>query len=147
MPKDGLEKDEIKRLRECLQAVHFLHRLKVPELERLMSAMKKIRFPAGNVVFKQGDIPDHFYMVSKGHLSYWVSKLFGEKKVLDLAPLDYFGETALLNSAKRSATVRAETECELFILHKNDFQKTLMANPEISQAIKVHMAQRAQAKK
>ena len=141
------EKDEMRRLQECLQATHFLHRLKLPELEKLMSAMKRIHYPAGSVVFKQGDPGDTFYLVSRGSLSYWVNKIFGEKKVADLRPKDYFGEAALINTAPRSATVRAETDCDLFVLRKNDFQATLMANPDIAQAIKLHMAQRAQAKK
>jgi CRP-like cAMP-binding protein len=141
------EKDEMRRLRECLQATHFLHRLKLPELEKLMSAMKKIHYPAGSVVFKQGDTGDTFYLVSRGQLSLWVNKLLGEKKVLDLKPLDYFGEPALINTAPRSATVKADTDCDLFVLRKGDFQATLMANPDIAQAIKLHMARRSQARK
>ncbi len=141
------EKDEMRRLRECLQATHFLHRLKLPELEKLMSAMKKIHYPAGSVVFKQGDPGDTFYLVSRGQLSLWVNRLLGEKKVLDLKPLDYFGEAALINTAPRSATVKADTDCDLFVLRKGDFQATLMANPDIAQAIKLHMAHRSQAKK
>ena len=138
---------EMKRLQECLQATHFLHRLKMAELEKLMSAMKKIHFPAGSVVFRQGDPADSFYLVSEGRLSMWVKKLLGEKKVLDLFPKDYFGEAALIKTAPRSATVKAETNCDLFVLRKDDFKATLMANPEISQMIEVHMAQRSQAKK
>ena len=150
MTPDNREKEaqeEMRRLRECLQATHFLHRLKYPELEKLMSAIKKIHYPAGSLVFQQGDPGDNFYMVSRGTLSYWVKKLLGEKKVTDLHPMDYFGEAALLSSAPRSATVKAETDCDLFVIRKDDFKATLMANPEIAQFIKEHMAQRAQAKK
>jgi CRP-like cAMP-binding protein len=66
--------------------------------------------------------------------------------VTELNPKDYFGEAALLNTAPRSATVKAETDCDLFLLHKKDFQATLMANPEIAMAIRAHMVQRKQAK-
>ena len=138
---------EMRRLQECLQATHFLHRLKYAELDKLMSAIKKIHYPAGSVVFNEGDPGDIFYMVSRGTLSYWVKKLFNEKKVMDLHPMDYFGEAALLSDAPRSATVRAETDCDLFVLRKGDFKSTLMSNPEIAQFIKEHMAKRAQAKK
>ena len=150
MAADKIEKEgreEMRRLQECLQATHFLHRLKLPELEKLMSAMKKIHYPAGSVVFNEGDAGDTFYLVSRGKLSYWVKKLFGDKQVAELNPKDYFGEAALLNTAPRSATVKAETDCDLFVLRKDDFKATLMANPEIAQLIKAHMAQRNQAKK
>lgn len=141
------EHEEMKRLRECLQATHFLHRLKFSELDKLMSAMKKIHYPAGSVVFKEGDPGDTFYLVSRGKLSFWVKKLLGEKMVAELKPKDYFGEAALLNTAPRSATVRAETDCDLFVLRKGDFHATLMSNPGIAQAIKTHMAERNRAKR
>jgi CRP-like cAMP-binding protein len=141
------ERAEMRRLQECLQATDFLHRLKLPELEKLMSAMKKIHYPAGYVVFRQGDPGDTFYLVSQGRLSLWVRKMLSEKKVADLHPMDYFGEAALLSSSPRSATVKAETDCDLFVLKKDDFQSTLMANPGIAQAIQAHRTMRSQAKK
>ncbi len=125
----------------------FLDRLKMPELEKLMSAMKKQHLPAGFTVFKQGDKGDIFYLVSRGRLSFWVRKGGVEKKVTDLQPLDYFGETALISDSPRSATVKAETECDLFLLRKADFQEILMANPWIAGEIHAQMARKTQIKK
>jgi trk system potassium uptake protein TrkA len=137
---------DIRRLRECLQATLFLDRLKMPELEKLMSAMKKQHVPAGLAVFRQGDKGETFYLVSQGKLSFWVRKGLVEKKVTELHPKDYFGETALISDAPRSATVKAETDCDLFLLHKADFKDILMANPWIAEEIRSHMAHRTQAK-
>jgi CRP-like cAMP-binding protein len=139
--------DDIRRLRECLQATLFLDRLRMPELEKLMSAMKKQRVPAGLKVFKQGAQADTFYLVSEGRLSFWVRKGKEEKWVANLGPKDYFGETALISDAPRSATIRAETDCELFILHKKDFKDILMANPWIAEEINANMAHKTQIKK
>lgn len=140
-------REDIRRLRDCLQGTFFLERLKLPELEKLMSAMKKLRVPAGFTIFKQGQPGDTFFLVSKGRLSFSVKKGLSEKKVADLQPLDYFGETALISDAPRSATVKAETECELFLLHKTDFNEILMANPWISEEIRAQMARKSQIKK
>src|SRR5713226_7899578 len=123
---------DIRRLRECLQAILFLDRLKIPELEKLMSAMKKQHIPAGMTAFKQGTPGDTFYLVSKGRLSFWVKSGGSDKKLTELQPLDYFGETALISDAPRSATVKADTECDLFLLRKTDFKEILMANPWIA---------------
>lgn len=139
--------EDIRRLRDCLQGTFFLDRLKLPELERLMSAMKKLKVPAGYTVFKQGDAGDTFFIVSKGRLSFWVRKGLAEKKITELQPLDYFGETALISDASRSATVKAETDCELFILHKADFHDILMANPWIAGEIKAQMDRKSRIKK
>ena len=139
--------DNIRRLRECLQATLFLDRLKMPELEKLMSAMKKQKVPAGRPVFKQGGQADTFYLVSEGRLSFWVQKGLINKKVADLKPRDYFGETALISDAPRSATVRAETDCELFILRKEDFKEILMANPWIAKEIEESIAHKTKIRK
>ncbi len=139
--------EDIRRLRDCLQGTFFLDRLKMPELEKLMSAMKKLTVPAGFTVFKQGDPGDTFFIVSKGRLSFWVRKGFVEKKATELQPLDYFGETALISDAPRSATVKAETACELFFLHKADFKGILMANPWIAEEIRAQMARKSRIKK
>ena len=35
---------------------------------------------------------------------------------------------------------KAETNCELYVLYKNDFERILMANHDIAVAIKAHQA-------
>ncbi len=146
---DASEKflDDIHRLRECLEGTFFLDRLKMPELEKLMSAMKKQHFPAGSTIFKQGDKGETFYLVSKGLLSFWVRKGLVDKKVTELHPKDFFGETALISENPRSATVKTETECDLFLLNKADFREILMANLWIAEEIRSHMAQKNRIKK
>jgi len=146
--KDPTERamEDLRRLRDCLQGTLFLERLKLPELEKLMSAMKKLKVPAGYTLFKEGDPGDTFYLVSKGRLSYSVRKGGVEKIVTELKPMDYFGETALISDAPRSSTVKAETDCELFILHKVDFKEILMANPWIAEEIRAQMERKSQIK-
>ena len=139
--------EDLRRLRNCLQGTFFLERLKLTELEKLMSVMKKLKVPAGFPVFRQGDKGDTFYLVSKGRLSFWVRKGKEEKKATELQPLDYFGETALISDAPRTATVKAETDCELFILRKDDFHDILMANPWIAEEIRAQMERKSQIRK
>lgn len=139
--------NELHRLRECLQATLFLDRLKMPELEKLMAAMKKQRVPAGLTVFQQGSRGDVFYLVAEGRLSFWVKSGGTEKKVTELKPMDYFGETALISDAPRSATVKAETDCVLYLLHKADFNEILMANPWIAEEIHASIAHKDRMKK
>lgn len=136
----------MRKLRDCLQDLHFLHRLKLEALEELLTVMKKRKYKQGETIFKQGDEGDSFYMVSEGKLSYLTRKGLKTVKVADLYTGDYFGEGALINEGSRASTVIADTDCELYILHKDDFNKTLMANPEIAVAIKTHMATRAMSR-
>ncbi|HTB23159.1 MAG TPA: cyclic nucleotide-binding domain-containing protein [bacterium] len=126
----------VRKLRDCLQGVDFLYQLKVDELDKLMGAMKKRRYPAGFTVIKQGDIGDAFYMIASGKVSVAVKG----KQVKILQADEYFGESALVTEAPRNATVTTETETELYILYKKDFKNILMQNPSIAAAIKEHVA-------
>ncbi|PIR37842.1 MAG: hypothetical protein COV35_07900 [Alphaproteobacteria bacterium CG11_big_fil_rev_8_21_14_0_20_39_49] len=78
-----------------------------------MSGIETVKFPAGAVVFKEGDNPDGVYFILSGGVE--ISKTVGNAKV-SLAKLGadaVFGEMALIDSNPRSATVTtvAATEC------------------------------------
>jgi hypothetical protein len=94
------------------------------------------RVPAGNVIIKQGDPGDAFYMISTGKVEVWDK----EKKLTDRKPGEYFGESALVNDHPRAATVKAVAATELYVLYKEDFKKILMANPGIAESIRLHIA-------
>jgi cAMP-dependent protein kinase regulator len=139
MPQEDPNSDfrvQVRKLRDCLQKVDFLYQLKLEELDKLMAALKKRRYPAGFTVIKQGDPGDAFFMISSGR----VAILEDGKKVTSRRPGEYFGDSALVTDSPRSATVVTEEETELYILYKTDFTKILMANPGIGAAIKAHVA-------
>ncbi len=82
---------------------------------------------AGEVVIKQGDVGDFFYVVVKG-----ICRVAREtplnKDGVRLAELkmgDTFGEEALISDVKRNATVTMVTDGVLMRLAKNDFRKLL----------------------
>jgi CRP-like cAMP-binding protein len=67
----------------------------------------------------------------------------GEVEVLDSAGAvvdtmregDCFGEVALLRPEARSATIRAKTLCDLFVLGRADFARILRENPHFAEMI------------
>lgn len=129
----------IRKLRDCLQKVDFLYQLKVDELDQLMAALKKRTCPAGHTVIRQGDPGDAFYMISSGAVQ--VSQ--GGKVVAVRKEGEFFGESALVNDAPRSATVVTAAPTELYVLYKEDFKRILMANPGIAASIRTAAARRS----
>ena len=67
----------------------------------------------------------------------------GEDEVLDergniravMREGDFFGELALLLSEPRTATVRAKTHCDLFVLERSDFSRILREHQQFADAI------------
>jgi CRP-like cAMP-binding protein len=138
--KPQTQRSEARKLYDCLQGLHFLHRLKMEELEMLLAAMKKRSVPAGATVYKQGDKADAFFLISSGRLGVWQRSGFKTRKVAALGEEQYFGDNSLLSDTRHSSSVVAETNCELYVLYKNDFERILLGNHEIAAAIKAHIA-------
>jgi hypothetical protein len=58
---------------------------------------------------------------------------------------DFFGEMAVLNNSRRSATVAAISDVQLVVLNKPAFLEVLKANGDVSDKIKQIMASRTEA--
>lgn len=73
--------------------------------------MKEKVFQKNEVVFREGDYGDCFYMINSGtagvYLHYGEEK---QRKLTDLKPGQYFGEMAIIESWPRSTTIVAEEE-------------------------------------
>lgn len=139
MPSDGqTNPSPLRMLRDTLHKVDFLYQLKLDELDQLMGALKKRSCPAGNVVIKEGDPGDAFYLIATGEV-----EVSAKGKVVTARKAgEFFGESALVNQSPRSATVKTKVPTELYVLYKEDFNKILMANPNIAASIKLAAAQR-----
>ena len=72
---------------------------------------------AGDVVFRQGDAGDLFYLVDDGRCEIAID---GEK-VADAWPGESFGEIALLRDVPRTATVTAAEDTSLLALDRDEF--------------------------
>jgi MFS family permease len=88
-----------------------------PTLERLADALEEVRAAAGQEVVRQGEPGDLFYLVKDGALDVYVDG----RKVQTLGPGESFGEIALLRDVPRTATVRAQSDAELYALERRDF--------------------------
>ncbi|EGB12902.1 hypothetical protein AURANDRAFT_15708, partial [Aureococcus anophagefferens] len=77
-------------------------------------------FVPDQVVMAEGELGDAMYFVIRGRLRVTAVGV----RVALLHDGDHFGEACLISSNEpRSATVVADTFCELFVLHTADFQE------------------------
>jgi putative ABC transport system ATP-binding protein len=80
---------------------------------------------AGDVVIRQGDAGDLFYMIREGSVDVLVSDGVTERKVAELKRGQYFGEAALITDEPRNATVVAREPSVFYALGKDDFRAVL----------------------
>lgn len=91
-------------------------------IQALIAAVEPAELAAGSVVFKQGDAPDYYYIISRGECTVSTGS---NPKLATLRPGDAFGEEALITNAPRGATVTMETAGVLLRLDRNNFKKLL----------------------
>jgi glucose-6-phosphate 1-dehydrogenase len=98
----------------------------------LTLALNSAGAAAGEEIVRKGDVGDEMYFISRGT----VEVLDGDGKVLrTMGEGDFFGELALLSNEPRSATVRAMTPCDLFVLNKADFNRALKEYPQFAESV------------
>ncbi len=96
----------------------------------------------GDVVVRQGEVGDCMYMISSGKAEVLVKK--GSKQVLlaVLGPRDFFGEMAIFDREKRSATVRAKGELRVIAIDKENFEKRIIQMPWLAFSLLEKMSHR-----
>ena len=107
--------DEIIKHHFLLQSLDKDSRIEIIKSMSLAKVKKDI------IIFKQNSIPFYWYIVHSGELESIRDNKF-EKKIKEG---ESFGEQALINNCRRNSTIITKTECELWILRKNEFQKIL----------------------
>ncbi len=108
--------------RNLLRRVPLFVSVSDEELDNIANHLKLERFPAGEVIIREGEAGDKFYILERGKATVWrLDKNQVEQKIDEKGPGQYFGEVALVSSAPRNATVRAETPGSTLTLDYSDF--------------------------
>jgi cAMP-dependent protein kinase regulator len=94
----------------------------------VLDAIVGVKKRAGEVVIKQGDDGDNFYLVEAGELT--CSRLMNpddkeDSFLLTYVPGESFGELALLYNAPRAATIVAKSDCEQWSLERMTFSSII----------------------
>ncbi len=100
-------------------------------LSAFQDSFERMVYRAGEIVFFEGDVGEHAYVVDSGEIRIARKRTTGEE--LTLAHLnrgDLFGELALIDDQPRSASATAASDSELMTLDRATFQAQLQVNPE-----------------
>ena len=95
-------------------------------INALFARLEPVEAKAGQVIIRQGDKGDYYYLIREGRVS--VSRKAGTGKVVmlgELGPGQSFGEEALLSGSPRNATVITLTAGVLMRLGTADFNSLL----------------------
>lgn len=137
------EERELERRDKVLRCVDFLDVLPPESHRALAAATSKRLYAPGELVVKQGDASEELFIIDQGQVVVEVARDDGKTlKVAKLGGGKFFGEMALMAGERRTATVRADTECELLVIGHAAFHDTLAAVPGLVEKISDVLATR-----
>jgi len=113
-----------------LLQTNAFHRIPPANIQAIFQRLQRTPCRAGEVVIKQGDEGDYFYIIVQGKCAVTRETPLSREgiKLAELNVGDSFGEEALIAEAKRNATVTMVTDGVLMRLNKQDFRE-LMNEP------------------
>jgi CRP-like cAMP-binding protein/methyl-accepting chemotaxis protein len=118
------------KLPDLLRNIPFFSLASEDELQSLIALGHEERLVARDVICRENEQEDYFYMVLAGRVEVYL-----EKFNLSLSTLNtgsFFGEIALLLGTPRTATVRTLEPSILFVTDREGFQALYQKYPELA---------------
>jgi CRP-like cAMP-binding protein len=116
------------------------------DLRRVADVTVPRRFAAGEVVFREGDDSDTCYVVNAGHARAIREHLDGRQITLaTFGPGDIFGELAMFDDERRSATVEATDDLEVLGILGGDMRRLMRRHPDMAVKLVISLGRRLRA--
>ena len=115
-----------------LKKIAIFSGLTVSELGAIAAVTEEKDYPEGETVIKEGEPGEEVFLIIAGEVE--VVKQRGQQEItLDTMEVgNYFGEMALFEEAKRSATIRTKRPSRFLVLHKQEFNELVREYPRIA---------------
>jgi hypothetical protein len=108
---------------EFMRRIHLFYRLEDDHFDSVAATAGEKKVQAGEVITRQGDIGNTFFMIYSGSVNVSRRKQGGGETQTKLVAGDYFGEESLLTHHRRNATVTAAEETVLLTLSQADLNR------------------------
>jgi len=102
------------------------------EINSILDIAKRATFEKGEVIFKEGEPGDGFYILIKGNVRITTEiEDAGEELLAELKGNVHFGEINIVDGKPRSADAIAENDVICLFFPRNDFLKLMATNKDL----------------
>jgi len=108
----------------------------------LLLALKPQIFAPGGFIAREGEAGHEIYFISRGTIE--ITSADGSHHYGTLTDGDYFGDLSMILKEKRTASARARTYCDVFILKQQDFERIKSEYPELRTVLKTISSSRTE---
>jgi cAMP-dependent protein kinase regulator len=116
--------DALARL-ALLRGIPVFSQLDVHQLGLIAAKLRAARYRRGEVILREGEQADAFYIIRGGRIAITTAAGGVETPVEERGPGEYIGEIALLQRGPRTATARALTDLDVWLLDAADFDRVV----------------------
>mmetsp|Transcript_10050 Transcript_10050/g.19870 ORF Transcript_10050/g.19870 Transcript_10050/m.19870 type:complete len:785 (-) Transcript_10050:1101-3455(-) len=112
-----------KEMENLLKSIPLLTRMGPEGRKRISNALEEEQYEKGDVIIKEGDLADKFYIIKEGKCLVLVQNQIK----CELTDGEFFGEAGFVNKnsqSRRNATIKAASHVKLFTLTRDEFHKT-----------------------
>ena len=118
---------------DLLRQVPLFSGLDDEDIQSLIGAVTRRKYPRDAVIFFESDPGDAMFMITAGRVKVTILSDDGREIILSiLSDRDFFGEMALLDNEPRSATAIAVQETEVAVIHQKDFLSIVEKRPRVA---------------
>jgi CRP/FNR family transcriptional regulator len=128
---------------ELLARVPAFETLESDDLLRVAEVAVRRSFAPGHVMFREGDPSNTCYVVRAGHARAVRDHADGRSITLaEFGPGDFFGELAMFDDERRSATVEAVDDLEVIGIAGQDMRRLVREHGDIALGVVVGLGRR-----
>jgi CRP-like cAMP-binding protein len=124
------------------QPVSVFEDLSTADLAKIRSLGSIRELAPDEIVFSEGDSADFIYFIESGRVSIFIQKLQRQEEVAALGPGDYFGEMAVFNRNRRTASVKAMEPTRLTSVDKEEFVNLMASDRAFGEKVRAVLARR-----
>ena len=126
-----------------LREVPLFSEMDDQEVAGIGAIMQEMKFKPGQVIIREGETGDLFYVITEGQAEIIIRDADGEELVLHrVGPGNFFGELSMLTNEPRSARVRAVEHVTTLALKRNDFFEFLRTHTHAAIDVMVELGGR-----
>lgn len=126
-----------------LREVPLFSEMDEQEVGGIRAIMQEMKFKAGQVIIREGEAGDLFYVITEGRAEIIIRDADGEELLLhEVGPGDFFGELSMLTNKPRAARVRAVEHVSTLALERDDFFEFLRTHAHAAIDVMVELGGR-----
>ena len=137
--------------RDLLRETEIFRNVTEDQIRKILNISREVTFAEGEVIMREGEDGDTLYIILEGTVEVVKSLVRGDmdeeenrkNKVftrLDASGHAVFGEIALLETMRRTATIKTVTKCRFYEIKKDDFLNLAETDHELGFRILLNLA-------